>query len=193
MYRKKGKGWLKHWDFILIDIVCIEIAFLGAYIVRRSYGEVINADIYMQCGVLLVLFDLIAMLVNTSYSGIIQRTKWPELITVIKHVTITNVLLLLYEYMMKEMAFFSRTVFLLSWAGSIVLCWGCRLVWKKILRNHFCSAENQANMLVISTTDHINSCVHKMRQQYYRSFKITAVAMLDEGNQLTEDHTVRTH
>ena len=191
MYRKNGKGWLKHWDFILIDIVCIEIAFLGAYIIRRSYGEVIKSDLYLQCGVLLFLFDLIAMIVNNSYSGIIQRTKWPELVATIKHVTVTNVMLLLYEYIMKETELFSRSVFLLSWFGAIVLCWCSRLVWKKILRNHFCSRENQANMLVISTSDHIGICVDKLRQRYYRLFEISAVAILDQDNKLAEDQIVR--
>lgn len=28
MYRKKGRGWTKHIDFMLIDIACIVIAFL---------------------------------------------------------------------------------------------------------------------------------------------------------------------
>ena len=27
MYRKKGRGWTKHIDFMLIDIACIVIAF----------------------------------------------------------------------------------------------------------------------------------------------------------------------
>ena len=39
-------------------------------------------------------FDLIAMLINNSYTGIIQRTKWLELIAVVKHVTIAETLLL---------------------------------------------------------------------------------------------------
>lgn len=29
MYRKKGRGWTKHIDFMLIDIACIVIAFFG--------------------------------------------------------------------------------------------------------------------------------------------------------------------
>ena len=191
MYRKNGKGWLKHWDFILIDIICIEVAFFASFVIRHIYGDVVNPDLYMQSGVLLLVFDLIAMLVNNSYSGIIQRTKWPELLVTIKHVTITNLLLLLYEYIMKETELFSRTVFLLSWGCSVVLCWCSRLVWKKILRNYFCSEENQANMLVISTTDHIGICVDRLRQQYYRSYKICAVSTLDEGNELAQDQIVR--
>lgn len=27
MYRKKAKGWTKHLDFILLDILCMQLAF----------------------------------------------------------------------------------------------------------------------------------------------------------------------
>lgn len=191
MYRKNSKGWLKHWDFIIVDIICIELAFFGAYFIRMLYGDVVSPQLYLQLGALLIVFDLIAMLVNNSYSGIIQRTKWPELVSVIKHVTITNVLLLLYGYMMKETEALSRAVFILSWAIAIVICWCARLVWKKFLRINIIKRENQANMLVISTADHIGICVDKLRQKLYRSFEISGVAILGEEGSLKEDQLKR--
>ena len=27
MYRKKGRGWTKHIDFMLLDVLCMQIAF----------------------------------------------------------------------------------------------------------------------------------------------------------------------
>lgn len=186
MYRKHYKGWLKHWDFILIDIICIELAFFGAYFFRHINEGMIYPQMYLRLGVLLIVFDLIAMLVNGSYNGIIQRMKWPELIAVIKHVTIVEVMLLLYEYVMKEAEDLSRAVFLLSWAIAIVLCWCSRLVWKKILRVRLLKRDNQSNMLVISTADHIDICVDKLRGKIYRGFEISGVAILDDASQIDE-------
>lgn len=180
MYRKKYKGWLRHWDFILIDMICLEIAFFGAYFIRHFNEMMVHPQMYFKLGVLLLVFDLIAILVNGSYNGIIQRMKWPELVAVVKHVTIVEVLLLLYEYMMKESEYLSRTVFLLSWAAAIVLCWFSRLVWKKILRTHLLKRDNQSNMLVISTADHIDVCVEKLRGKIYRGFEISGVAIIDD-------------
>ena len=28
MYKRKSDGWMKHFDFLLLDIVCLQIAFL---------------------------------------------------------------------------------------------------------------------------------------------------------------------
>lgn len=187
MYRKNNDSWLKHWDFILIDIICIEIAFFGAYFIRHIDEYVFNSELYIQLGILLVVFDLIAILINNSYSGIIQRMKWPEMVSVVKHVTITEVLLLLYEYVMKETEELSRAVFLLSWGLSIVFCWGTRLVWKKMIRVNMLKRENQSNMLVISTANHVCTCIEALRGKIYRGFEISGVAIIDDISEITSD------
>ena len=187
MYRKSSKSWLKHWDFILIDMICLEIAFFGAYFIRHFKEGMVYKELYLKLGILLLIFDLISMLINSSYTGIIQRMKWPELVAVIRHITVAEVFLLLYEYVMKEAEDLSRTVFLLSWGVAIVLCWCTRLVWKKILRTKMLKRENQSNMLVISTTEHIDVCVNKLRGKIYREFEISGIAILDV-NDINEKH-----
>lgn len=37
MYKKSPQGWLKHWDFILLDIFCLQLAFVVAYLVRQGW------------------------------------------------------------------------------------------------------------------------------------------------------------
>lgn len=34
MYRKEADGWMKHLDFIVLDMVCLQIAFILAYLLR---------------------------------------------------------------------------------------------------------------------------------------------------------------
>lgn len=35
MYQKKSHGWYKHKDFILLDLLCIFLAFIFAYYIRN--------------------------------------------------------------------------------------------------------------------------------------------------------------
>lgn len=39
MYRKKGRGWTKHIDFMLLDVLCMQIAFIVSYIWRFGPGN----------------------------------------------------------------------------------------------------------------------------------------------------------
>ena len=36
MYQKKKNPWLKHLDFMLLDVVCLQLAYVMSYIIR--YG-----------------------------------------------------------------------------------------------------------------------------------------------------------
>lgn len=39
MYKKSPQGWLKHWDFILLDIICLQLAFVVAYFARQGFDN----------------------------------------------------------------------------------------------------------------------------------------------------------
>lgn len=34
MYRKKRRSWTKHVDFMLLDVLCMQLAFVISYIIR---------------------------------------------------------------------------------------------------------------------------------------------------------------
>ena len=37
MYKKSSTGWLKHLDFIVVDMVCLQIAFILAYLSSAGF------------------------------------------------------------------------------------------------------------------------------------------------------------
>ena len=36
MYRKDSEGWLKHADFMVLDMICLQLAFILAYALRAG-------------------------------------------------------------------------------------------------------------------------------------------------------------
>ena len=100
----------------------------------------------------------------------------------IEHVTIIQLLLLLYEYVLKESYLLSRTVFLLSWGVSIVACSFGRIIWKQIVRKILTKEKNQSNMLIISTPEHVDSCLKGVLNKKFRQFKISSISFLEDDN-----------
>lgn len=39
MYKKANLGWLKHWDFMILDLVCLQVAFISAYFIRHPVAR----------------------------------------------------------------------------------------------------------------------------------------------------------
>ena len=39
MYKRRSQGWLKHLDFILLDLISLHIAFILAFFARNGFGH----------------------------------------------------------------------------------------------------------------------------------------------------------
>ena len=181
MYSKISKGWLKHWDFEILDIIALELAFYLAYLLRHNRffatPQPLLSYIYIRLGVLLIVFDIVVVFFTNNYKGIIQRSATLEFAAVVKHVSLVEIMILLFEYVMKETFFFSRMVFLVSWGLSVVLCFTIRLLWKKHVRNKITDEKNQSNMMVISPSARAKNCVDKLLLKEYREYKISCIVI----------------
>lgn len=181
MYRKLNSGWLKHLDFELLDILCMEISFFLAFFIRHRESGLYRTGMYLRLGIILIFIDIVVVFFSNNYQNIIQRTKWVELFAAIRHVTVVQLLLLVYTYLVQESENLSRTVFFLSWGISVILCTGVRWCWKRVLRRRLTLEKNQTNMLLITTEDRIVELNKSLKQKVYRGFKISGIALLHEG------------
>ena len=179
MYRRINASWMKHWDFELLDIILMEFAFLLSYEIRHR-NQIVTADMtamYLRLSMLLFAFDIVVVFFSDNYKSILQREAGRELWAVIEHVTSIYLLLLLYEYIIKETYLFSRTVFLLSWGMSIVLAFLGRIILKMFVRKRIMKEKNQSKMLLITSEDHVGICVRQLRSKEFREYMIAAIAL----------------
>ena len=61
MYRKYSKGWLKHIDFILFDMVCLQLAYLLAYFIKNGNAHMYNDFLYRNMAIIIELADLMVL------------------------------------------------------------------------------------------------------------------------------------
>lgn len=73
MYRKNTKGWLKHIDFIILDLVCLQIAFVLAYFIRNGNINLYNDFLYRNMAIIIELIDLMVLLLFGTLKGVLKR------------------------------------------------------------------------------------------------------------------------
>lgn len=73
MYRKKGREWTKHVDFMLLDILCIQLAFIAAYIFRFGTGNPYMDRDYRIFGIAFLLIDFFVEIVSDSFKNVLKR------------------------------------------------------------------------------------------------------------------------
>ena len=84
MYRKKSRGWYKHKDFILIDLACLFMALILAYLIRNgSVRNLFTLGIYRNVMIFVILVDLFLIILFESYKGVLRRGRYQELRSVI--------------------------------------------------------------------------------------------------------------
>lgn len=131
MYKKGSKGWLKHFDFILLDMICLQIAFLLAYVIRHG-GSPYIVPLYRNMAIFMELLDIVVMFFYETLSNVLKRGYFREFVTTVKHMLLLELLSVLYLFMMQEDQAYSRTALYLTGVIYAILTCIVRIIWKKL-------------------------------------------------------------
>ncbi len=99
MKNKSLNSLFKHLDFIIIDFICIQIAFLLGHWIRFGiYNPYVNPK-YLFEDVVFVAAQLLFVLFSTNYKNILKRKPMAELIAVVTHITLVVLMAILFLYL----------------------------------------------------------------------------------------------
>ncbi len=152
MYKRAIGGWAKHWDFILLDILSLQLAFFIAFFLRfhhfNVYEVIGKQTTYRTAGIILLFLPpLVTILFNTMHN-VLRRDIWEELKNTVLQSTLVfaGIVVLLFTDKASNNA--SRIVFYFTYGFYFVLSFLTRLVYKKILIKHKRNSQNRVLMLV---------------------------------------------
>ena len=78
MYRKDSEKWLKHLDFIILDMICLQLSFMFAYALR-GYGLNVYGDIlYRNMAIFFALADLVVIFTAGTMKSVLKRGHYKE-------------------------------------------------------------------------------------------------------------------
>lgn len=78
MYKKNSDGWLKHIDFILLDLLCVQAAFFISYVLRLNDWNPYAVSLYRNMAVFIELADVIIIFLFDSYKNVLKRGYYIE-------------------------------------------------------------------------------------------------------------------
>ena len=178
MYQKNIQGWMKHLDFILLDILSINIAFVAAYLTRFGFAGSGREEAYTGLIVMLVLLDFAVLVVNETMKNVLKRGFYIEFALTVKHVFLVESIVALYLFAVKSSELFSR-IMLVSFAVYYVfISYGIRLLWKRYLRSSRYKVRKAA-LYVISTGDRVESVVERYQSLRPAHYHLKGICLLD--------------
>lgn len=180
MYRNVLSSWVKHLDFTILDCVCIELAFVIAYFIRYGGGNEYQLTLYKSAALILVLLHLIVVFFGEGYKGIIRRGNLEETKEIIKHVTVVVVLLSVYLYLTHRGEDFSRIIYVLTWAISIVLCSVVRISWKKFIRFRAVWRSQKKSLVIVTKAERALETAKTIKKNNFGDYVVSGLVLIDD-------------
>ena len=180
MYRKNTKGWLKHIDFIILDLVCLQIAFVLAYFIRNGNINLYDDFLYRNMAIIIELIDLMVLLLFGTLKGVLKRGHYREFVKTLNHVFIVGLLAVLYLFTIQKGIMFSRFVLFLAFGIYLVLTYIVREIWKVHIKKGVNNG-NRRKLLIVSSSDIANLVIDNIEKSNYSRYDIVGVALLDKN------------
>lgn len=181
MNEKRKKGWLKHLDFMIIDIICIQLAYLLAYWFRHpSVVMYRGTTLYAHLNIILLVIDICYVIVRPVYKNILKRSVAREIESVLIHNIIMWLLVIAYLYLTKQAFWFSRTMLISSIILCLIFMIVGRLCWKAVIRKIVWKGKRQSYTLVVSTEEYAAKMIQRFRRRMYNGFNLAGFAIMDK-------------
>ena len=177
MYQKQGNGLWKHLDFILLDIIVLELSFVMGYILRHGIHNYYLAQEYMAMGGILALIQLVLVTTKDSYKDIIRRGFLVELKSVLVQNTLLMLCVFAFMFLTKQQALYSRVVFMYTWGIGCMMLYVERILWKRLVRSRLKKDDDRTHMLVICEENRIEEVIDHLLEESYHSYKIIGAVL----------------
>lgn len=149
MYRKNANGWLKHIDFIIFDMICLQIAFVLAYFIKNGNIHLYNNFLYRNMAIILEVADLMVLLIFGILKGVLKRGHYQEFVKTLKHGFIVCLLAVLYLFTVQKGILFSRFILFLTIGIYFILTYIVRELWKINIKKGINSGKRRKLLIVI--------------------------------------------
>ena len=179
MYARKTPSWLKHIDFISLDVLCLHVAFILAYMTRHGVSSPYISRDYLTLAGIYTLVDILVILANRTMKNVLKRGYYKEIAQTFKHVAYVTLLVSLYMFSVQEGQTYSRITFYLVSVYYLVISYVVRLLWKKILMKKKKDLGRTA-VFFVTTKDRAERVIKRFRENNITSRKIQGLCVLDE-------------
>ena len=171
MYKKSSTGWLKHLDFMVLDIICLQLAFVMGYFLRHHSFKPYGSPIYRNEAIVFALIQLMIMFFDDSFKNVMKRGYLVEIGMTVKNMVYIIVLGVFYLFLIQEGDQFSRATIMLTGALYGMLSYLMRIGWKAVVKKRSSGEHSGRSLLIITTEKQSQSVVKSMLQGHQRFVK----------------------
>lgn len=166
-------------EIFILDLICFAVAnFASVFLRNKIMGrEMLGSTVMLF---LICLAHAVVAIITDAYHRFLVRNKSREFLEAGKHVLITFSAALVIGFLAHIEMEFSRLALGIMLILSFMLIYVARLIAKTIRRKHFESSEYLRNMMVVTTSDHVEKLLNRIGTMETYDYKIEALTIVDK-------------
>lgn len=180
MYLSAKGRFSKHIDFIILDIICMEIAFVIAYFARHGNLVLFDNKYYRSAMIILVVVNLITCYIFNSMQDVLKRGRQLEFYATVKQVILTTLFLVLYLFVTKTGEDVSRNVIISFPFIYLVISYIFRLIYKSLLKK-ILKNRTSRQFIIITINDKAHELIDKIKDTV-NDIAIKGIILLDNSS-----------
>ena len=180
MYRRKNEEWLKHLDFLLLDLICLQISYFAGYILRNGLQNPYADLKYRNMAIILGFLQIIIAFFSGTMKNVLKRGYYKEFAVTVKQVILIELSASFYLFVVHDSGSYSRMTFFLTGLIYFVLSYSLRIIWKIFLKTCM-QKDGDRSLLIITINQMVDTMIDNIKNNNYEMFHITGVVILDQN------------
>ena len=179
MYRRDAKGWLKHLDFMILDLVVLQISFVLAFVLRHGFINPYGIPLYANMSIFLLLCDLIIIFFTEPFRNILKRGYYREAEALVQQALFLELFAVLYLFVQQIGQEYSRITMILLGGVYLILGYITRIVWKTVLQKN--RKNGSRSLLVVCSSENAAQTIRNIRKNNYGVYHFAGLVLTEEG------------
>ena len=181
MYKKIENEWIKHLDFIVLDLLAFQVAFRLSYMILNWYSEPSSEWFYSYQAYGFLILQIIVILVTQPHKNILRRDNDVEMLRVVKTTAIIMLLEIIVLFVVKQSSAISRVFFFTLSALAVLITWTFRTALKVCLRKMKGVNGGGRALIIFTFSRQVEEVVDGLTNGAYNDFVIKGIYLLDNG------------
>lgn len=177
MYRKDSEKWISILDFLMLNLICLQLAYIFAYYIC-GYGWVYSKMIYRNMAIFLCLIDVLLSLMTDSLKGIFHRGHYRNFVAAIEHAVVVGIAATLYLFALQQGEAFSRLTLGLTVVFFGLISFVVQELWKKFVRNKRAEL-SECKLMIVTTEDQADTVIQSIVANEFTRYTPTGIVLLD--------------
>lgn len=173
-------GFIKHGDFILLDVLCLQACYVLSYWINFAFANPYDIYRYRYQALVMLGSQALVTLFSNNYHGIVRRSWFDELVSTATYIAEIFVISLVYLFAVHWVGDASRWQFGFTSLLFLVFGFGLRQLNKLLLRKRRAAMGKKRSLVLVTSRALAVDALHKLKGMgRYSDFFVTNIVLLD--------------